>query len=98
MENKRIYVSDIHMGAGRSLHSDNVYDWLGEEEANNFAAFIAYLQNQNDVGEIILLGDTMDNWVCPVNEAPPTFDEILRAKQAMLSRKQDRKFSQQRRL
>ena len=79
MEKKRIYVSDIHMGAGRSLHSANVYDWLGEAEANNFAEFLSYLGKQNDVGEIILLGDTMDNWVCPVDEVPPTFDEILGA-------------------
>ena len=79
MEKKRIYVSDIHMGAGRSLHSANVYDWLDEAGANNFAEFFSYLGKQNDVGEIILLGDTMDNWVCPVDEAPPTFDEILGA-------------------
>jgi len=56
-----------------------VYDWLGEAEADNFAAFLSYLCKQDDVGEIILLGDTMDNWVCPVDEVPPTFDEILRA-------------------
>ena len=79
MEKKRIYVSDIHMGAGRSLQSTNVYDWLGEAEANNFADFLSYLSKQGDVGEIILLGDTMDNWVCPVDEVPPTFDEILGA-------------------
>jgi UDP-2,3-diacylglucosamine pyrophosphatase LpxH len=79
MEKKRIYVSDIHMGAGRSLHNANVYDWLGEAEANNFAGFLSYLGKQADAGEIILLGDTMDNWVCPVDEVPPTFDEILSA-------------------
>jgi UDP-2,3-diacylglucosamine pyrophosphatase LpxH len=79
MEKKRIYVSDIHMGAGRSLQSTNVYDWLGEAEANDFAAFLSYLDKQADVGEVILLGDTMDNWVCPVDEVPPTFDEILSA-------------------
>ncbi len=79
MEKKRVYVSDIHMGAGRSLQSPNVYDWLGKAEANNFADFLSYLGKQGDVGEIILLGDTMDNWVCPVDEVPPTFDEILSA-------------------
>jgi UDP-2,3-diacylglucosamine pyrophosphatase LpxH len=79
MEKKRIYVSDVHMGAGRSLGSDKVYDWLGKAEANNFAAFLDYLNKQDDVGEIVLLGDTMDNWVCPIDEVPPTFDEILDA-------------------
>ena len=79
MEKKRIYVSDVHMGAGRSLDKKNVYDWLGKAEADNFAGFLDHLNGQNDVGEIILLGDTMDNWVCPVDEKPPTFDEILKA-------------------
>lgn len=76
---KRIYVSDVHMGAGRSLDKPNVYDWLGRKEAIEFAGFLTYLADRIDVSEVILLGDTMDNWVCPVDEAPPTFDEILKA-------------------
>jgi len=76
---KRIYVSDIHMGAGRSLNSENVYDWLGQKEAKAFADFLGYLISAGDVQEIILLGDTMDNWVCPINEVPPTFNEIIEA-------------------
>lgn len=79
MEKKRIYVSDVHVGAGRSLGSDKVYDWLGQAEADNFACFLEYLNKQDDVEEIILLGDTLDNWVCPIDELPPTFDEILDA-------------------
>jgi UDP-2,3-diacylglucosamine pyrophosphatase LpxH len=79
MDRKRIYVSDVHMCAGRSLGSDKVYDWLGKTEADNFADFLDHLNKQDDVGEIILLGDTMDNWVCPIDEAPPTFNEILDA-------------------
>jgi len=82
LEPKRIYVSDVHMGAGRSLNKKKgyVYDWLGEKEAKVFANFLDYLNKQADVGEVILLGDTMDNWVCPIDEVPPTFDEILNAK------------------
>ncbi len=76
----RIYVSDIHMGAGRSLGKKHVYDWLGEKEANEFALFLNFLGSQANVEEVIFLGDTMDNWVCPVDEPPPSFDEILTAK------------------
>jgi len=78
-DKKRIYVSDVHMGAGRSLGKKNVYDWLGKSEADNFANFLAYVNGRTDVEELVLLGDTMDNWVCPVDEPPPTFDEILKA-------------------
>jgi UDP-2,3-diacylglucosamine pyrophosphatase LpxH len=79
LEKKRIYVSDIHMGAGKSFVLSHKYDWLGKQEADYFASFLAYLSNQNDVGEIVILGDLMDNWVCPVDDFPPTFDDILGA-------------------
>lgn len=76
----RIYVSDIHMGAGRSLGKKFVYDWLGPKEAREFASFLDHMASEPSVEEVIFLGDTMDNWVCPVDEAPPSFDEILTAK------------------
>jgi UDP-2,3-diacylglucosamine pyrophosphatase LpxH len=78
---KRIYISDVHMGAGRKPKSKNSYpyDWLGSMEAKRFADFLDHLANSEDVQEVILLGDIMDNWVCPVDEVPPTFDEIVKA-------------------
>jgi UDP-2,3-diacylglucosamine pyrophosphatase LpxH len=82
LEKKRIYISDIHMGAGREPKKGCYpYDWLGPDEAKVFAGFLNFLINDNEVGEIILLGDTMDNWVCPVDEDPPAFEEIINAKQ-----------------
>ncbi len=78
---KRIYISDVHMSAGRKPKRKNryPYDWLGPKEAKNFAGFLKYLSASKDVKEIILLGDIMDNWVCPVDEVPPTFKEIIKA-------------------
>ncbi len=78
---KRIFVSDVHMGAGKSFqpgYVGHVYDWLSEREASAFADFLNYL-NDSDVDEIILLGDIMDNWVCPVDTPPPTFEDIIAA-------------------
>lgn len=80
MEKKRIYISDVHMGAEKRTNCKYDYNWLGQNEADNLGHFLNYLSTQDDVDEIILLGDTMDNWVCPVDEVPPTFDEILNAK------------------
>lgn len=79
---KRIYISDVHMGAGRYLkpnYKRHAYDWLGPKEAKNFADFLKHLSTSEDVEEIILLGDMMDNWVCPIDEVPPTFGEIIKA-------------------
>lgn len=70
------------MGAGRSFKPNcgcHVYDWLGPNEAKNFSGFLDFLLASADVEEVILLGDTMDNWVCPVDEIPPTFEEIVQA-------------------
>lgn len=79
MEKKKIYLSDVHMGAEKNSDCKYDYNWLGQAEADNFAGFLNYLNSQDDVEEIILLGDTMDNWVCPIDVVPPTFDEILDA-------------------
>jgi hypothetical protein len=45
---KRIFVSDVHMGAGKSFQPGYVghaYDWLSEREASAFADFLNYLNN-----------------------------------------------------
>jgi UDP-2,3-diacylglucosamine pyrophosphatase LpxH len=82
LEKKRIYISDVHMGAGRKPKKNrHSYDWLGPDEAKVFADFLKYLIDDAETGEVVLLGDTMDNWVCPVDEEPPTFDEIINAGQ-----------------
>ena len=77
---KRIYISDVHMGPGRTPKEGRFdYDWLLVEEARTFAKFLEYLNGDNNVGEIILLGDIMDDWVCPIYEVPPTFNDIIKA-------------------
>jgi UDP-2,3-diacylglucosamine pyrophosphatase LpxH len=81
---KRIFVSDVHMGAGKGFqpgYTGHSYDWLSATEAQVFADFLSYLNKGQYVGvnEIILLGDIIDNWVCPVATTPPTLDEIVGA-------------------
>jgi UDP-2,3-diacylglucosamine pyrophosphatase LpxH len=81
VEVKRIFVSDVHMGTGRSFQRDykgHAYDWLCKDEASAFADFLNYL-NSSDADEIILLGDIMDNWVCPIDSPPPDFTDIVAA-------------------
>ncbi len=79
-EKKRIYVSDVHMGPGRKVPDDRYdYDWLLKGEADDFANFLKHLNEDDEVEEIILLGDIFDDWVCPIYEVPPTYDEIIKA-------------------
>jgi len=79
MSKKRIFVSDIHMGAGRRPSRGRYsYDWLEQRDADNLAAFLSSLhEKSNDIDEVILLGDVMDTWVCPHFDTPPSFSDIL---------------------
>jgi UDP-2,3-diacylglucosamine pyrophosphatase LpxH len=82
MEKKRIYIADIHMNAGRGFKKSNSvhpYEWLGKEEANRFAKFLEYLNDSATIREVVILGDLMDDWVYPVNEEPPSLQDILDA-------------------
>lgn len=81
---KKIFLSDIHMGAGRDVPAGRYpYDWLNQSEADNLAAFLDHIINKppysQEVAEVILLGDIFDNWICPTDEVPPTFQEIIDA-------------------
>jgi UDP-2,3-diacylglucosamine pyrophosphatase LpxH len=82
MEKKRIYVADIHMNAGKSerlAKGKHPYEWLSRKEADRFAAFLRYLNNPDEVWEVVIIGDLMDDWVYPVDVVPPPLRTIARA-------------------
>jgi UDP-2,3-diacylglucosamine pyrophosphatase LpxH len=78
---KYIFISDLHMNDERSLSASRPYGWLSENLAQNVANFLDYIYNRNDIDELVLLGDTLNTWVCPINVHPQNFDSILSAKQ-----------------
>ncbi|MCP4622920.1 MAG: hypothetical protein GY850_05255 [bacterium] len=70
-----LFLSDIHMGAGKK------WDWFDAgNEGPRLIRFFEYVSNrqkeQNDIKEIVLLGDVFDLWVCPHNETPHMFSQI----------------------
>ncbi|MBP1638921.1 MAG: putative metallophosphoesterase [Bacteroidetes bacterium] len=84
MEKKRVFLSDLHMNDERSLcypDAEHHYGWLTREEAQAIASFLSYVAGCNDVAEVILLGDVVDTWVCPVHLQPQTFEGIFTAQQ-----------------
>lgn len=78
---KRIFISDIHMGAQRAHGVGKFsYDWLSPQEGNILVSFLQYLHtNEPDLSELVIVGDFLDTWICPHDEEPPTFDQILAA-------------------
>jgi UDP-2,3-diacylglucosamine pyrophosphatase LpxH len=77
-------IGDIHMNAGKGFQArrqggKHPYEWLGPKEAKRFAAFLKYLNNPDEVQEVVIVGDLMDDWVYPVNVVPPTLQAIVNA-------------------
>ncbi len=70
---KRIFVSDIHMGDARSIKPPNglkPYSWLLPDRAKMFGDFLGIQLKDPDVKEVIILGDLFDDWVCPAQLDP----------------------------
>ena len=81
--NKRIFISDTHIShvpkIGPGKHD---YTWLQEKDAVALTNFLIHLNTRQDVEEVIFIGDLFDNWVIPVDIAPPTIDEIIISRKA----------------
>jgi UDP-2,3-diacylglucosamine pyrophosphatase LpxH len=76
IRNKRIFISDIHMGDDRSMTQPHPYGWL-RKNIPNLENFLAELLHRPDVAEVVILGDMFDEWVIPVDADPlSSFDAI----------------------
>ena len=81
---KRIFISDIHLMDERSMDIqpgyNHEYYWISQKRIDLLASFLEEeVINKEDVKELIILGDFLDNWVCPINLIPQTFEEIINA-------------------
>jgi len=92
---KRIFISDLHMGDERSQGQEGVspkyphpYCWLRDDKKKKrlrltmLADFLDYLMaNTGEYNELIILGDLLDHWVCPMGLNPTTFEKVAVAPQ-----------------
>jgi len=78
---RRVFVSDVHMSTGNS------FDWLSSNQAAMFAQFLDYVADgASGIDELILVGDMMDDWVCPVDMLPKRFSEIAAKQSAIIGK------------
>ena len=70
--NRIVFISDLHMNLDAS------YSWLNKN-TGALAQFLSDLYTREDVAELVILGDLLDDWVCPVEDIPNTFKLILDA-------------------
>jgi UDP-2,3-diacylglucosamine pyrophosphatase LpxH len=83
---KTLFISDIHMGAGKE---NGKWDWFSiDDEGPYLISFFEYVakrcSRQNDIKEVVLLGDIFDLWVCPHDKEPHTFGEIVKAQKDVI--------------
>ncbi len=68
--NKLIFISDIHMNV------DANYSWI-VEHAPYLGEFLNSINARDDISELVILGDLVDNWVRPIEDAPQSFSDVL---------------------
>lgn len=81
---KRIFISDIHLS---SLERYNARDKMRRarfDPKNHQARLVNFLNKtilarESEIKDLVLAGDIFDDWVCPPDEAPPTFKEIFKS-------------------
>ncbi|MBW1788165.1 MAG: metallophosphoesterase [Deltaproteobacteria bacterium] len=70
--NTVVFISDLHMNV------DANYSWL-KDHAADLSQFLTDVNAREDVAELVILGDLVDDWVSPVEDAPQSFAEVLNA-------------------
>jgi UDP-2,3-diacylglucosamine pyrophosphatase LpxH len=69
---KVVFISDIHLSADAST------SWMSEH-IGPLANYLHALKARHDVSELVILGDLLDDWMVPIEDAPTSFAEILGA-------------------
>ena len=86
---RKIFISDIHLSS-EALYSDtkNVSWYKPSEHDERLLGFLDnyVLANKDIIKDFILLGDVFNTWVCPVDQDPPTYQQIFRANKAVMDR------------
>jgi UDP-2,3-diacylglucosamine pyrophosphatase LpxH len=63
---RRLFISDMHLGDE------------GDKHRPNLLAFLRWAGQQDDVKDLVLLGDVFDTWTFPMATTPPDFRTIAR--------------------
>jgi UDP-2,3-diacylglucosamine pyrophosphatase LpxH len=79
-----MFISDIHLS---SLERYNAADamkrarFVPQKHKARLVNFLnkSVLEKESEIKDLVLAGDIFDDWVCPPDEAPPTFQGIFDA-------------------
>ena len=90
---KRIFISDIHLSskarytAKPEIRRARFIPGKPENHKTRLVNFLnkSVLAKENEIKDLVLAGDIFDTWVCPPDEAPPTFKEIFDSNPEIMS-------------
>jgi UDP-2,3-diacylglucosamine pyrophosphatase LpxH len=82
---KRVFISDIHLSSkARYTAKPKIRRarFIPEKPENHKMRLVNFLnksvlEKEKEIKDLVLVGDIFDTWVCPPDEAPPTFKEIF---------------------
>lgn len=74
---KRVFFSDMHMST-KNLQDSGHARYRAAHRKRLLASLDKHIIRESEsIKDVILLGDIFDNWVCPANIEPPTWEEIF---------------------
>jgi UDP-2,3-diacylglucosamine pyrophosphatase LpxH len=81
---KRIFISDIHLSSRERYNAADEMKrarFIPKEHQARLVNFLnkTILEKEKEIKDLVLAGDIFDDWVCPPDEAPPTFNEIFQS-------------------
>ena len=81
---KRIFISDIHLSSAERYNHPEKSKRARFSPADHQPRLVNFLNKTilakaAEIKDLVLVGDIFDNWVCPPDEAPPTFEDIFQS-------------------
>ncbi|MBW2607407.1 MAG: hypothetical protein JRD05_07185 [Deltaproteobacteria bacterium] len=86
---KRYFISDVHLSSDKLYEQDKSWFKKPDHETRLIGFIDKHILGKPNIKDFVLLGDIFNNWVCPANVKPPTYDEIFSANQAILDKFQE---------
>lgn len=86
---KRIFISDIHLSSEQRYNAPEKAKRARFSPAEHSSRLVNFLhgtilEKEAEIKDLVLVGDIFDDWVCPPDEAPPTFEDIFRSNPEVL--------------
>lgn len=76
----RVIVSDVHLGSEAAVAGPHPYGWLTPQMGDSLAEFLRS-PTVLEADQLIIAGDLLDLWVCPVDVRPPSAFDVIDAGQ-----------------